>query len=325
MTSCFCFFISFLLGTISNAMANNCTLLPSDLLNCAQKQGVVRFPDDGAGYGFGFGSVLDVENMCRTKWHLNVYACAHQTVVNRCATNAESHFRMRMWQFIFDASRYTRAAHYLCRLHNLSIFRMHRDSCLLPYEQQVNACSEAYTSLLAATTLRLAVNNPSNLTNEWAYADYMIQELTRTYCLTTLSLSTGSSEFNKLPLPQLVLSSPLTRFIPLRGIKEKIQCVTARLKEPCTEDVISLVRNYYRETLPENCPTQAEEKTQIFGPVKRTTSGTSNPNKKIFQNSYLSKTSPSKGKSCRFSINYRRYFFIGLISVILKDTLQICI
>ncbi|TGZ65380.1 hypothetical protein CRM22_005913 [Opisthorchis felineus] len=292
MTGCFCFFICFLFCTILNAMANNCTLLPSDLLNCAQKQGVVRFPDDRAGYGFGFGSILDVENMCRTKWHLKVYACAHQTVVKRCTTNAESHFRMRMWQFIFDASRYSRAAHYLCRLHNLNIFRMHRDSCLLLYEQQVNACSEAYTSLLAATTLRLAVNNPSNLTNEWAYADYMIQELTRTYCV---------------------------------GIKEKIQCVTARLKEPCTEDVISLVRNYYRETVPENCPTEAEERTQIFGPVKRTTSGNSNPNKKISQYSYLSKTSPSKGKSCRFSINYRRYFFIGLISVILRDTLIICI
>ncbi|KAF6774309.1 hypothetical protein AHF37_05563 [Paragonimus kellicotti] len=99
---------------------------------------------------------------------------------------SDSHFRTAMWEFIFDTTRYARAAAYLCRAHNLRIFRFHRDSCLLPHESRVQNCSEAYMAFVFAATKQLAAHNPSHLTDETAYADYMKGELTKMYCLIKL-------------------------------------------------------------------------------------------------------------------------------------------
>ncbi|CAL8095820.1 unnamed protein product [Calicophoron daubneyi] len=156
----------------------------------------------------------------KTKWHLKVYSCAHQTIYSRCVADTSSQFRRTMWQFIFDTSRYSRAATYLCRAHNLRIFQTYKDSCLIPYEQEVQFCSEQYSSLLSATTVRLATNNPSNLTNEDSYAEYMKKELTHAYCL---------------------------------GITEKLNCISSILHKHCSSDITELIRNYFRETLPTDC------------------------------------------------------------------------
>ncbi|KAF5394883.1 hypothetical protein PHET_09747 [Paragonimus heterotremus] len=200
--------------------ATQCELVSSDLDDCAHQLGMTKLPNNSEGFGFGFGSVGDVELMCRTKWHLKVYTCAHQIVTSRCTGGSDSQFRTAMWEFIFDTTRYARAATYLCRAHNLRIFRFHRDSCLLPYESRVQNCSEAYMAFVFAATKQLAAHNPSHLTDETAYADYMKGELTKMYCL---------------------------------AITDKLKCVASQMKPPCTSDVIALVRNYYRETLPDQC------------------------------------------------------------------------
>ncbi|KAA3680247.1 uncharacterized protein DEA37_0013159 [Paragonimus westermani] len=163
--------------------ATQCELVSSDLDDCAHQLGMTKLPNNSEGFGFGFGSVQDVELMCRTRWHLKVYVCAHQTITSRCTGGRDSQFRTAMWEFIFDTTRYARAATYLCRAHNLKIFRFHRDSCLLPHESRVQNCSEAYMAFVFAATKQLATHNPSHLTDEAAYADYMKVELTKMYCL----------------------------------------------------------------------------------------------------------------------------------------------
>ncbi|KAF7261440.1 hypothetical protein EG68_01713 [Paragonimus skrjabini miyazakii] len=200
--------------------ATQCELVSSDLDDCAHQLGMTKLPNNSEGFGFGFGSVRDVELMCRTKWHLKVYICAHQTIISRCTGGSDSQFRTAMWEFIFDTTRYARAATYLCRAHNLRIFRFHRDICLIPHESRVQNCSEAYMAFVFAATKQLAAHNPSHLTDETAYADYMKGELTKMYCL---------------------------------AITDKLKCVASQMKPPCTADVVALVRNYYRETLPDQC------------------------------------------------------------------------
>ncbi|CAL8095825.1 unnamed protein product [Calicophoron daubneyi] len=63
-------FLAGLLHFVWSSIAKEeCVLLPSDLLTCAQKHGVTHIADIGVGYGFGFGSVQDVEVMCRPEGH----------------------------------------------------------------------------------------------------------------------------------------------------------------------------------------------------------------------------------------------------------------
>ncbi|KAA0184266.1 hypothetical protein FBUS_04541 [Fasciolopsis buskii] len=231
-----------LLLTSRLAFGAKCGVVPSDLIDCARKHGIDRIPSDSEGYGFGFGSIDAVENMCRTKWHLKVYTCAHQTVLSRCAKEKNTQFHERMWKFMFDTTRYARAAMYFCKSHNLKLFRMHRFACFAPLEDGVEVCSRKYAQTLSATTSRLATTSPTNMTNEASYADYMQQEITQAYCV---------------------------------GTSEKIACVTQTLQQLCTLDAIALIRNYYRETLPENCvqPTEfAKRNRSRLLPTKRATS-----------------------------------------------------
>lgn len=54
-----------LLLTSRLAFGAKCGVVPSDLIDCARKHGIDRIPSDSEGYGFGFGSIDAVENMCR--------------------------------------------------------------------------------------------------------------------------------------------------------------------------------------------------------------------------------------------------------------------
>ncbi|KAA3680250.1 uncharacterized protein DEA37_0013161 [Paragonimus westermani] len=38
-----------------------------------------------------------------------------------------------------------------------------------------------------------------------------------------------------------------------KAITDKLKCVALQMKPPCTADIVALVRNYYRETLPDDC------------------------------------------------------------------------
>ncbi|CAH8476381.1 unnamed protein product [Schistosoma turkestanicum] len=214
---CLLFYILFICNYVK---CNDCVLHIDDLNNCAKLAGVQRIPEKYEGFGFGFGSVDDVEQMCRTRWHIKVYSCAQLTILNRCSPESTSHFRNTMWQFIFDTTPYEKAANYLCQQYNLRIFRYHRDKCLTVYESQVENCSKIYSNLLSETYLQLANSNPVNSRNADEYANYMKSVLRSTYC---------------------------------RGTITKVNCIKKILENHCSSDVIELIQNYFRETLPHGC------------------------------------------------------------------------
>ncbi|CAH8838935.1 unnamed protein product [Trichobilharzia szidati] len=199
---------------------NDCVLHIDDLNNCAKLVGIKRIPEKYEGFGFGFGSVSDVEHMCRTRWHIKVYSCAQLTILGRCSSESKSHFRDVMWRFIFDTTPYEKAANYLCQPYNLRIFRHHRDNCLFLYESQVEKCSKDYSNLLSKTHLQLANSNPVNSRNADEYANYMKSVLSATYCSGTLA---------------------------------KVDCIKSILSGHCANDIIELIQNYFRETLPSGC------------------------------------------------------------------------
>lgn len=210
----------FYLFLFNYGKCNDCVLHIDDLNNCAKLAGVTRIPEKYEGFGFGFGSVGDVEQMCRTKWHIKVYSCAQLTILNRCSPESTSHFRNIMWQFIFDTTPYEKAANYLCQQYNLRIFRYHREKCLSAYESQVENCSKQYSDLLSQTYLQLANSNPVNSRNADEYANYMKSVLRSTYCTGTIT---------------------------------KVNCIKKILEYHCSSDIIELIQNYFRETLPYGC------------------------------------------------------------------------
>ncbi|CAH8498946.1 unnamed protein product [Schistosoma guineensis] len=216
----FCICLVFYLFIFKYGNCNDCVLHINDLNNCAKLAGVKRIPEKYEGFGFGFGSIGDVEQMCRTKWHIKVYSCAQLTILNRCSPESTSHFRNVMWQFIFDTTPYEKAANYLCQQYNLRIFRYHRDKCLSVYESQVENCSKQYSNLLSQTYLQLANSNPVNSRNADEYANYMKSVLRSTYCTGTIT---------------------------------KVNCIKKILEYHCSSDIIELIQNYFRETLPYGC------------------------------------------------------------------------
>uniref|UniRef100_A0A0X3Q389 Uncharacterized protein n=1 Tax=Schistocephalus solidus TaxID=70667 RepID=A0A0X3Q389_SCHSO len=111
-------FLTFYVINVSQRKIS-CRYEQSDVVYCAQKYNVFQMPKETAGYGFGFGSVLDAEKMCKSFWHVHVQACVAGRVLDRCKFMGTSEFQLSMWRFIFDLRPYERAAIYLCRSHNM--------------------------------------------------------------------------------------------------------------------------------------------------------------------------------------------------------------
>lgn len=55
----------------------SCRFQPSDMKFCAIENNIARIPDEIASYGFGFGSVDDVEIMCRCDNLFRQKLCSH--------------------------------------------------------------------------------------------------------------------------------------------------------------------------------------------------------------------------------------------------------
>ncbi|VDK33854.1 unnamed protein product [Taenia asiatica] len=133
-----------------------CRFRRSDVAHCASQYHIARIPDEMQSYGFGFGSVDDAETMCKSKWHLHVQVCIGERVLQRCHENGASEFQISMWQFIFDSRPHERAAIYLCKPHNMKIFRTHREHCYKPHEASASICSQRQSKDLARATTLLA-------------------------------------------------------------------------------------------------------------------------------------------------------------------------
>nr|CUU98105.1 hypothetical transcript [Hymenolepis microstoma] len=104
----------------------------------------------------------------KSKWHLNVKACIGQRVLQQCYEHGASEFQISMWQFVFDSRPNERAANYLCRPHNMNIFRTHRDQCYKPHEARASICTQRASRDLARLTALL-----STQTEDVTYSDGM--------------------------------------------------------------------------------------------------------------------------------------------------------
>ncbi|VDD81435.1 unnamed protein product [Mesocestoides corti] len=215
-----------------------------DITHCASQYQISRIPDETQSYGFGFGSVDDAETMCKSKWHLRVQVCIGDRVIQRCLEHGASEFQLSMWRFIFDSRPHERAANYLCKPHNMKIFRTHREQCFKPHEAGASVCSQRQSRELARATALLASRTEDvpraseggggdgahddddndadagrdSLAND--YVAYIQQQISAAHCETTL---------------------------------EKIRCLTAILQRNCSQNAVKLIQNYFRELLPKHC------------------------------------------------------------------------
>ncbi|CUT98573.1 Peptidase S1 S6 chymotrypsin Hap active site [Echinococcus multilocularis] len=217
-----------------------CRFHRSDVTHCAGQYHIARIPDEMQSYGFGFGSVDDTETMCKSKWHLHVQACIGERVLQRCHENGASEFQISMWQFIFDSRPHERAAIYLCKPHNMKIFRTQREECYKPHEASASICSQRQSKELARATTLLASQTEyvyrddgrrgSGIARTLAadYVAHIQKQISAAHCETTL---------------------------------EKIRCLTVVLQQNCSQNAIKLIQNYFREMLPRHCYYTSDFKT----------------------------------------------------------------
>ncbi|VDL11027.1 unnamed protein product [Hymenolepis diminuta] len=138
----------------ANHINKPCRYHRSDMAYCATQHNIARIPDETRSYGFGFGSVDDAEAM--SKWHLNVKACIGHRVLQRCYEHGASEFQISMWRFVFDSRPNERAANYLCKPHNMNIFRTHQNKCYKPHEVSASICTQRASRDLARSTALLS-------------------------------------------------------------------------------------------------------------------------------------------------------------------------
>ncbi|KAM3175555.1 hypothetical protein ACTXT7_008276 [Hymenolepis weldensis] len=157
----------------ANHINKPCRYHRSDMAYCATLHNIARIPDETRSYGFGFGLVDDAEAMCKqvaflnfshkcflrqywSKWHLNVKACIGHRVLQRCYEHGASEFQISMWRFVFDSRPNERAANYLCKSHNMNIFRTHQSQCYKPHEVSASICTQRASRDLARSTALLS-------------------------------------------------------------------------------------------------------------------------------------------------------------------------
>ncbi|KAM7539733.1 hypothetical protein Aperf_G00000037316 [Anoplocephala perfoliata] len=228
-------------SSVSPATQNfPCRYHRSDMAYCANKHNIARLPDETRSYGFGFGSVDDAEAMCRSKWHLLVKVCISQRVLQRCYEHGASEFQISMWRFVFDSRPNERAANYLCKPHNMKIYRTHREQCYKSHEASASICTQRQSRELARATALL-----STQTEDAPSPDNSISGDGRAVDDSTRS-SPSASDYIAHIQEQISAAHCETTL-------EKIRCLTSVLQQNCSQNAIKLIQNYFREMLPPHC------------------------------------------------------------------------
>nr|CUU98311.1 hypothetical transcript [Hymenolepis microstoma] len=114
------FFLLLLVINIGRVIcASFCFNFNEEMKACAKKHNVPVPNDQQYGYAFGFGSLNETEEMCRTRGHITVFQCMQRVLEQKCRNTAEEIYLKTIWSFTIDTRRFEQAATYLCKVHNL--------------------------------------------------------------------------------------------------------------------------------------------------------------------------------------------------------------
>ncbi|CAL8078181.1 unnamed protein product [Calicophoron daubneyi] len=208
-----------------------CFNLEQELSYCARKHKVQIPNNPMTGYDFGYGSLNETEYMCRTKWHILVFRCMRRRSEQVCKNSDEEKFRQVIWSISLDTRKLEKAAAYMCHEHNLRILQQYQDNCLRQQEKLAEQCTVNRND-----TIREVVAALQNQSNE---------------------LSATSLEYSQ------TIKNTLT-YYECKSLRAKLECLYSILHTTCPPDALRLVMNYFKETLPDYCDFEYEDRLQLY-------------------------------------------------------------
>ncbi|KAM7535803.1 hypothetical protein Aperf_G00000096597 [Anoplocephala perfoliata] len=189
---------------------------------CARIHRIPRLSDKRRGFDFGFGSLNDTEYMCRTKYHIKIIQCVKERWEATSDMPSEPDFLKVVWGHTLNTKRYERAAAYICRQHNLRIFRQHKNACLLEAEPSAESCSKQ--------------------------TDEFIQEVVSALKNQSISAVLGlAGDSYQQQLKKIM------HVYECKAMRKKLDCLNALLSSHCPADAVQLIMNYFIESLPTGC------------------------------------------------------------------------
>ncbi|KAL5966445.1 hypothetical protein TSMEX_005820 [Taenia solium] len=187
---------------------------------CAKKYSLPIPNDQSVGYDFGYGSLNETEEMCRTRGHITIFQCMQRILERKCQNNAEERYLKTIWSFTLDTRRSEQAATYLCKEHNLQIFRRHKNGCLRIQEKKAEICAQTRNSTMSEVVNALRSESSRSYATPEIYLDRLKSILEKYEC---------------------------------KSIKAKLDCLYNLLRDTCHPDATLLILNYFKETLPPDC------------------------------------------------------------------------
>ncbi|KAM7535815.1 hypothetical protein Aperf_G00000097512 [Anoplocephala perfoliata] len=210
---------------------------------CAKKYNLPVPSDQPVGYDFGYGSLNETEEMCRTRGHITIFQCMQRILEKKCRNNAEERYLKTIWSFTLDTRRSEQAATYLCKEHNLQIFRRYTNGCLREQEKKAEVCAQSRNSTMSEVVHALRSESAKSYPTPEVYIDRLKSILEKYEC---------------------------------KSIKAKLDCLLNLLRETCHPDATLLILNYFKETLPPDCvfsPSgDVNQKSPNFLPTRPTAS-----------------------------------------------------
>ncbi|KAH9284050.1 hypothetical protein ECG_02864 [Echinococcus granulosus] len=197
-----------------------CFRFEEEVKACAKKCNLPVPNDQSIGYDFGYGSLNETEEMCRTRGHITIFQCMQRILEKKCQSNAEERYLKTIWSFTLDTRRSEQAAIYLCKEHNLQIFRRHRNGCLRTQEKRAEVCSQTRNSTMLEVVNALRSESLKSYTTPEIHLDRLKSILEKYEC---------------------------------KSIKAKLDCLYNLLRNTCHPDATLLILNYFKETLPPDC------------------------------------------------------------------------
>ncbi|VDK33211.1 unnamed protein product [Taenia asiatica] len=206
---------------------------------CAKKYNLPVPNDQSVGYDFGYGSLNETEEMCRTRGHITIFQCMQRILERKCQNNAEERYLKTIWSFTLDTRRSEQAATYLCKEHNLQIFRRHKNGCLRMQEKKAEICAQTRNSTMSEVVNALRSESSRSYATPEIYLDRLKSILEKYEC--------------NLHKATLQLHADICTETLLRSIKAKLDCLYNLLRDTCHPDATLLILNYFKETLPPGC------------------------------------------------------------------------
>ncbi|KAM3175516.1 hypothetical protein ACTXT7_008362 [Hymenolepis weldensis] len=208
---------------------------------CARKYNVPVPNDQQYGYAFGFGSLNETEEMCRTRGHITVFQCMQRILEQKCRNTADERYLKTIWSFTIDTRRFEQAATYLCKVHNLQIFRRHKNGCLRAQEKKAGICAQRENSTMPEVLHALRSEKAKSYPTSEIYLERLKSILEKYEC-------------NDISLVQiLVLARISKKTCNSQSTKAKLDCLYNLLRDTCHPDATLLILNYFKETLPPGC------------------------------------------------------------------------